>query len=362
MRNFLLKPFSLFSSWLALLAMGLGMGLVSLALNAALGPAYAQSSDGVIIMYHRFGDTRYPSTNVTIEQLDAHIEELIAGEYTVIPLWDIAKALAGGDPVPEKAVAITIDDAFRSLYDVAWPRFKEAGFPFTVFVATDAIDREVPDYMTWDELRELAEDGVEIGSQTVTHPHLPDLTKAEVTRELQDSLLRIASEIGKKPRMIAYPYGEASTEVMTVAQAAGYEVGFGQHSGVSYSEANRFYLPRYAINETYGNLDRFRRVINTLPLPARDVSPSDPFISDNAINPPAFGFTLPRAYADLNRLSCYHSQFGRLEDITILGGGRVEVRFPDPFSAGRTRINCTFPAPGGRWRWFGYQFYTDSQR
>lgn len=334
------------------------MSLLGLVVYSNHTPAFAQRADGVIVMYHRFGDTRFPSTNVTVEQLEAHIEELIASDHTVVPLWDIVQALAGGPPVPEKAVAITVDDAFRSLYEVAWPRLKKAGFPFTVFVATDAIDRRVPDYMTWDELREMASAGVEIGSQTVTHPHLPDLGPDAVRTELQDSLLRIASEIGKKPRMIAYPYGEASAAVMALAKSVGFEAGFGQHSGVPYPDANRFYLPRYAINETYGGLDRFRRVINTLPLPARDISPADPYISGPAPNPPSFGFTLPKAFADLARLTCYHSQFGKLDDVTILGGGRVEIRFPEPFGTGRSRINCTFPAPGARWRWFGQQFYT----
>ncbi|MDJ0684115.1 MAG: polysaccharide deacetylase family protein [Alphaproteobacteria bacterium] len=330
---------------------------VAAAVLGAAAPALAAGS-GVIVMYHRFGEDAFPSTSVTVEQFDAHIAELTSGDYTVVPLSRIAAALQNGERLPDRTVAITVDDAFRSLYDVAWPRFRDAGLPFTVFVATAAIDRGAADYMTWDELRELSAAGVEIGSQTVNHPHLPDLSEAEARAELAESFARIQAEIGADPVMLAYPYGEASASVMALARAVGYRVAFGQHSGAPYPDADAFYLPRYPINMNFGGVERFRRVINTLPIAVSDISPSDPYIAPGQLNPPAFGFTLPPDFKGVRDLACYHSAFGKVEEMTLLGEKRVELRFPEPFAAGRNRINCTAPGPTGRWRWFGMQYYT----
>jgi len=337
------------------------IGLPSLAALAGLaigaGPALAASS-GVIVMYHRFGEDRYPSTSVTVEQLESHIQELQSGTYTVMPLAEMMAAVRQGTPLPERAVAITIDDAYRSLYDVAWPRFKEAGLPITVFVATGSVDRNAPDTMTWEELRELHAAGVELGSQTVTHLHMADASDAVNKAELENSARRIAEEIGVKPRFFAFPYGEASAAAKRLAEQAGYETAFGQHSGAVYRGADFMYLPRYPINMAFGGLERFRRVVNTLPLAVTDVHPADPKIGRN---PPDFGFTLPANRAEAIGLACYHSAFGALEGLQRLGERRIEIRFDRPFPEGRNRINCTAPGPTGRWRWFGMQYYVPPQ-
>ena len=75
-----------------------------------------------VIMYHRFGEALYPSTNIRLEQFEAHIAELTSGPYTVLPLPEIVAALAEGRALPERSVGISIDDAFLSIYREAWWR------------------------------------------------------------------------------------------------------------------------------------------------------------------------------------------------------------------------------------------------
>ena len=267
-------------------------------------------------------------------------------------------AIREGTPLPDRAVAITVDDAFKSLYEVAWPRFKEAGLPITVFVSTGPTDRGMADAMTWDQLRDLHAGGAEIAAHTVSHLHMADASESVNREEISNSALRIATEIGEKPVFFAYPYGEASAQALDLVVEAGFEVAFGQHSGVVYKGANLLYLPRYPINVAFGGLDRFRRVINTLPLAVTDVSPEDPKIGRN---PPDFGFTLPENTRESLGLACYHSAFGPLEGMQRLGARRIEIRFDKPFPEGRNRINCTAPGPTGRWRWFGMQYYVSPQ-
>lgn len=312
------------------------------------------ADSAVLLMYHRFGEDQYPTTSVTLEQFDAHLQELKSGDYTVLPLMQIVETLQNGGELPENTVAITIDDAHASLYEHGWPRLKEAGFPFSLFVATETLDQQNSLYMSWDEVRELADAGVYIGSQTVTHLHMADATDAVNARELSLSADRIEAETGKRPTYIAYPYGEASSAVMQASRDTGHVAGFGQHSGVVHTSSEFFYLPRFPMNMTYGDIERFRRVIRTLPLPVEDLLPTDPLITQN---PPAFGFTIPMRLGTLPNLACYHSAFQRLDKMERLGPRRIEIRFEEKFPTGRNRINCTSPGPDGRWRWFGMQYY-----
>ena len=106
---------------------------------SCLGQSNA-ADHAAVLMYHRFGEDKYPSTNIRLDQFDAHLEKLASGDYTVLPLDKIIRHIQDGTELPDRTVAITIDDAYLSVFTEAWPRLKAKGFPFTVFVATDPID------------------------------------------------------------------------------------------------------------------------------------------------------------------------------------------------------------------------------
>jgi len=329
----------------------------------AAQPVLAQSASensAVILMYHRFGEADYPSTNVQLAQLDAHIKTLQDGNFTVLPLPDIIAAFERGETLPDRTIAITIDDAFRSIYEIAWPKFRDAGFPFTVFVATDLVDRGHGNYMTWDQIRELHNAGVTIGNHSVTHPHLPDRDMAVVRREIVNAQTRLTEELGVAPTLFAYPFGEASREIADLVADLGFVAGFGQHSAVAFAEHDRYYLPRFALNENFGGIERFELIANALPLRAMDLTPADPTLRGN--NPPAFGFSLDPVPGDIGRLNCFAFAQGAI-DVTLqrLGGTRIEVRLAEPIPRGRGRINCTMPAEDDRWRWFGMQYYVPAR-
>ena len=307
-----------------------------------------------IIMYHRFGESRYPSTNVTLEQFDTHLEHLKNGGYTVLPLPQIINTLRAGELLPDKTVAITIDDAYRSVLEHAWPRLRDAGFPFTLFVATSPIDRELRSYMSWDDLRFLQEQGVTIGSQSHTHPHMHRLSDEQVRNELETSNQRFIEELGFRPELFAYPYGEYSNFVIDIVREMGFTTAFGQNSGIMHADSDFFELPRFAFNETYGTLSRLKLAVDGLPLKVTDLTPSDMVISQN---PPIYGFTLDADMQPASQLRCFASSYGKLE--VVLLGSRVEVRTPGPLPSPRSRINCTMPAADNRWRWFGRQFLTE---
>ena len=323
---------------------------------AALGagtPAWCDDS-AVVFMYHRFGESETPSTNIRLDQFERHIGELSTGNYTVLPLEEIVAAFREGRALPDRTVAITIDDAYLSVYTEAWPRLKAAGLPFTLFAATRAIDQGLRGYMNWNQIRDLVKDGVAIGHHSASHLSMTKASRGRNLAELDEASGRFRAELGFVPRIFAYPFGEASAEARRVVMEAGFEAAFGQHSGVAYAGHDRFYLPRFALNERYGTEARFALAANALPLRVSDVTPADPLI---AVNPPNFGFTVEPGLDGLHRIACYASNSTSAAQIERLGERRFEIRLGEPFPAGRARINCTMPAAEGRWRWFGTQFF-----
>jgi peptidoglycan/xylan/chitin deacetylase (PgdA/CDA1 family) len=315
----------------------------------------AERSAASILMYHRFGEADLPSTNIRLEQFRAHVATLAGEGFTVLPLPEVVAALRAGRPLPDRAVAITVDDAFASVHDRAWPILRQAGMPFTVFVATGMVG--APGYMTWDDLREMAAAGVTIGAHGDAHAHMPALTPAAQKADMDAMQAAFETHLGQRPSLFAYPYGEADAAALALAEASGFDAAFGQHSGVATS-GERFYLPRFALNEHYGNLDRFRRVAAALPIPAEDLTPDSPTIGADA-NPPRFGFTVtdPAVVRRLGALTCFGPD-GQPTRTEILGP-RVEVRLDKALPPGRGRVNCTLPGSGetaGRWHWRGTLF------
>ncbi|MCZ6637745.1 MAG: polysaccharide deacetylase family protein [Alphaproteobacteria bacterium] len=342
--------------YIAALAVVVGFTHFAAAADGARQTAQAAKQEppsAMVVMYHRFGEQALPSTNIGLDQFESHLAELTLGKHVVRSLDEIVSALKAGGSLNDRTIGISIDDAFLSVYREAWPRLREAGLPFTLFVATDAVDRGGKGYMNWDQIRELARAGVTIGNQTASHPHLPMLTPKQVKQELDKSQRRFERELGMRPSLFAYPFGEASSAVMAAIRAAGFTAAFGQHSGVLHGKSDFAYLPRFAMNEHYGSLSRFRQAADALPLHATEITPLDPTLGPN---PPAFGFTVGESVSGLGRLACYSSVHGKLAH-ERLGQRRFEVRTPAAFGPGRARINCTLPAGAGRWRWFGMQFF-----
>ncbi len=307
-----------------------------------------------VLMYHRFGEDSLPSTSVRLAQFDAHLAELTSGRYQVLALPEILARLRAGEALPDHAVAITIDDAALSVYQEAWPRLKAAGLPVTIFVSTQPLDLGLPSYMSWDQLREIAADPlVTIGNHGHSHAHMAWLGAAAQRDEIDKATARFQAELGATPEIFAYPYGEASLALRQTVIDAGFTAALGQHSGAMGEITDRYNLPRFPLNEAYGDMDRFRLVANALPLPVDGITPADMSLRSAAQNPPNFGFTVAADLGNLSGLNCFASA-GEPEMMRL--DQRIELRFTTALPAGRVRINCTLRDDSGRWRWFGTQF------
>ncbi len=318
--------------------------------------AFAQDEDSaVIIMYHRFGEGNFPTTNVTLEQIDQHIEELSKDIYNIVPLRTIIDAMKKGSKLPPRTIAITIDDGYLSVFEKAWPRFKAANLPFTLFISTESVNDQNESSMTWDQIRELdAEPLVEIGHHGHAHAHMTEISASDALADLQVADTIYEQELGYVPDIFAYPYGEYSDTLIQAISSKNYQAAFAQYSSTLDSKNNIMTLPRFAFNENYADIDRFKLIVNSRALKVRDVLPRSASLETN---PPAVGFTVDETIEGLGAMSCFPSHMSEPAKVNRIGNNRIEIRFDTPFPRGRHRINCTMPGPDNRWYWFGMPFF-----
>ncbi len=316
----------------------------------------AEDKSAVVLLYHRFGEDGLPSTNIKLDQFDAHISELLNGGYTVVALSEVVRRLKAKEPFAEKTIAITVDDAYKSVLTNGWPRLKAAGLPMTLFVSTDPVDQRNPNYMSWDDIRQLRSEGVEIAHHTASHLHMIHAGGAASGADIARATARFEAELGAVPPLFAYPYGEYDPALEKQIEELGYTAAFSQYSGPAAHWSDLYSLPRFPINERFGGMDRFRLIVGTTALPVDDIAPINPVINEER-NPPVFGFTVDNTVRNLSAMACYPSHLGRAAELVRLNGNRVEVRFKEAFPKGRNRINCTMPAGDGRWYWLGRFFY-----
>lgn len=318
--------------------------------GAASATRAADPTSAVVFAYQHFGDDPDPASTIAIELFEAHVRELRSGGYTVLPVPEIVAALRDGKALPDHAVGITIDDAHASVYDIAWPRLRAAGLPFTLFVSSETVEQGST-RMSWAQLRELAAAGVTIGNQTASYARLIGEDRAYTVGQIRRAQEQLRAMLGETPSMFAYPYGESTTALRELVAGLGFEAAFGLQSGVAHAGADRFALPRFPLNDAFGSIERFRLSADALPLLVSDVVPAD---AVPARNPPEVGFMVDPTMGELDQLACFASGVGRVT-LEITSTRRVELRLTEALATGRTRFNCTLPTSDGRWRWFGLQ-------
>lgn len=333
--------------------------LLLLLLLAASATA-AAASHAVVFMYHRFGEDAYPSTSIHLAQFDAQLDHLARNGYTVWPLERIVEHVLHNRPLPDRTVALSVDDAYLSVYQHAWPRLRARGWPLTVFVSTDHLDARLPGYMSWAQVREMHAAGVRFTNHGASHDSLAERRRGEDDRaweqraraDIERAQRRLREELGtgvdRTPRLFAYPYGEYDTRAAELVRRLGY-IGFGQHSGAIGPLSDRRALPRYPMAEAYAEIEAFARKAASLPLPVTAATPWDPRVSDN---PPSLTLTLQQP---LPGIACYNAA-GQALPITWLDPAqtRLRVQAAEPLLPGRSRYNCTAPAADGRWYWYSH--------
>lgn len=323
----------------------------------SVAPLWANNS-AVVLTYHRVGEDSVPSTNVRVEQFEEQLDYLEKNNFNVWPLVKILDAYDQGETLPPRTVAITLDDAYLSVYLEAFPRLQARNFPFTVFVSTDSVDKRHKGYMSWSQLKALKDAGVIIANHSKSHPYMVRYLEGEdeksyrqrIRDEIELAQQRLVDELGVTPKLFAYPYGEYSEEVMAVVGALGY-VGIGQHSGAIDEQSLRLALPRFPINEQYSNINDIALKLKTYPMQLESQSIIDPvWLGKQA---PQLEILLGNSVTGLAELACYASGQGRM-NIEWLDrkAGHFAIQAAKSLSGGRHRYTCTAPDKARRYQWF----------
>lgn len=333
----------------------------------ALGsmPLLARARPGehaVVLLYHHVATDTPASTSLDPSTFDAHLNYLADHHFHVWSLTRILDHIRADEPIPEDTVALTFDDAYASVFSEAYPRLKRRGWPFTVFVSTDYIDKHYKGYMTWDQLREVARNGGEIGNHSRSHPHLVRRRQGEsragwrrrVREQISGAQGRLEAEIPDPIKVFAYPYGEYSAPLEAIVAELGFR-GMGQQSGAVGRVSDMRALPRFPMAGGYGAMKQFVIKVRTRPLPVTVLSPKDPFLGGGPMRP-ALRLRLGRGPFRLKGLACYASGQGRMDLDWIDRKERVVQVIPRKAltAGGRFKYNCTAPSTERRDVYFWY--------
>ena len=141
-------------------------------------------NSAVVFMYHKFDIPKYPSTNITLDQFEKHLNLFSQSKYNVKSLDYIVDTIINDGNLPNNTIGISVDDADRSFLTTAWPKLKEKGFPVTLFVTTSTINENNKNFLNWNEIRQLKAEGVVIGAHSHTHEHMANYTLEELKKEI----------------------------------------------------------------------------------------------------------------------------------------------------------------------------------
>ena len=286
--------------------------------------------------------------------MEVFVEQIEMIKNANYEFYDIQEFIDNfNQPKNEKRILITIDDAFSSFYEIAWPFLKENRIPFILFVSTEPVGNK--GYMTWDQIREIEQESYGyIGHHSHTHDYLIEKSKEDFIKDIEIASKIFLKELGYVPNLFSYPFGEYS-KFMKDYISENFSFAFGQHSGVIDLNKDKYELPRFPINENYGELDRFKSIINFFPLEFKNLIPEEKKLS-NKNNPPEFEVEFFENQKNLNNINCYSNEGNNwAKSNTNFLNNKLTIKFRDTFTPRRGRVNCSLN-DNGKWRWFGVQF------
>ncbi len=305
-------------------------------------------------MYHRFEENKYPSTNIRINDFEEHIKMIKESGIKFVNPAKFEDELNNNKK--ERKVLLTIDDGYQSFYDNAWPILKKSKIPFILFVSTREVGKK--GYMNWENIKEIEKNNfVEIGNHSHTHEYLIDFSDDEIESDLKKSISIFKENLGKNSIFFSYPFGEYSSSLKNIVIKLGFKYAFGQHSGVVDYTKNFFEMPRFPINEKYGEKDRFKTILKTLPFPFKSIQPEERFI-DNKNNPPKVKIEFYENLENLKNINCFSNENDKWRNskINFVDKNELRINLEGQFITERGRINCSLREKNGFYRWLGIQF------
>ena len=338
------------------------LSIVSLGLMCPLTSLASNSFN--ILLYHHISSTMPRSTSLSAQEFEGHLEYLKQNDYTVVDLASAITAVQQGTELPEKAIVITFDDAWRNIYEQGLPLLQQYDYPFTVFVNTDPVDQNNRHAMTWDMLRDLKKQGVTLANHTRDHDYLVrkpmynDQWLAATLDNINYAQQRLTDELGPVPKWLAYPFGEYNDQLKLALKNRGY-IAFGQQSGGVAEFSDWQALPRFPAAGRYSNLQSLKTKFASQPLPANYTAFTNPVIRTDQgdQSQPLLEVELTKAQklGVRQQLSCFI--VGERQMPNWQGKMNFTVQANKSLVKGRNRYNCTAPIWGQKnYYWMSHQW------
>lgn len=311
-------------------------------------PAIDQNAQVVIFGYHRFvNSVRRPDTEITPQAFEAQMQELKNKNISVIPMQDFLAWRRGEKAIPSKSAILTFDDGWKSQHEVAWPILKKFNYPVTLFIYTEGIRPghfSGGESMSWDQLAEMRDAGVDIQGHTATHSDLrkpydkvakkklnPQEYEEWLEKEIAGSKQMIEQKLGVKVNCFAVPYGFHNDHIRDVVTKAGYEALF-----TVYGQPITMHTPLNSVGRYLMEANKPKTFSDAVAAIATTASgPSVAEVSSsNLQTQPADGETIknPLPLIKANIASLGTIDPGTMPEMRVSGLGKVDSSF-DPKSS-----------------------------
>mgnify|MGYP006280486417 FL=1 len=310
------------------------------------------------LIYHHFGrEDTYPSTSVSVEQFEKHLAYLKKNDYTVLTLGQALDRLYGKAALAEKTAVLTIDDGYRSVWENARPLLDKYGFAATLFISTGNVGGS--NYLTWEEIQKLENQGFEIGNHSHSHTYFLNKPKDQIAEAFEKDLKKADEQfrkhLGRVPDLYAYPFGEYTPEMMEVLKAHGYRAAAAQRSGVIHGCSSRYALPRFPMNYSYGDMEGFSNKMGMNALAVLEAQPESPLLAKNS--PPRLTLRIDEKNINPDGLQCFVNGRGAcdMKKKWRNGGLILTVRATERLTDRRNLYTITAPSTdGSRWHWYSH--------
>lgn len=307
----------------------------------------------VILQYHHISSSTPAVSSISPEDFRQHMDYLLDNDFVILPLEEVLDALQNKRSLPDRTAVITFDDGYTSVYEEAYPLLREYDWPFTVFVTAGLVSSNSRLYASWDQLREMGNNGATLANHTMSHPYFLDRPREQngtqwlsgIRAEILEAEEKIETETGQSHRLLAYPYGEYNPEIQALVRELGF-VGIGQQSGPVNATSDFTALPRFPFGGIYVGMNSYRVKVNSLAFNLDEVEPQSPVTEEGS--PSAFIRFLPGDY-NLSQLGCFNNDQS-IEVSAEDGGYRIRTHIDN--TSRRFRYNCTAPGPEGRYFWY----------
>ncbi|WP_353518073.1 polysaccharide deacetylase family protein [Thalassotalea sp. SU-HH00458] len=340
------------------------MKIIQFSLLITLFSFTMNGAAAVILQYHHVSDDSPASTSISPAQFEAHMQYLADNSFRVVPLSELMNSIKKQQAIPDKTVAITFDDAYLDILTQGKPILDKFNYPFTIFINPGIINQNSSQYLSWLQLKKMADDGVIIANHGFNHDsfaRIPkNLTEAEWLDHLK-TLLNQAEKIieentGQSWRYFAYPYGEYTPAIQRMLKEHDF-IAFSQQSGAVGFGTDLTAVPRFPASKPYDNLTTLRDKLHALPFSMTLTDESTETIYPiNSLESSTFNVIVD----DFNKsqLNCYVTGIGR-QNIDWQTENSFMITFNAPLPSGRVRANCTAPSKSkpGRYYWYSKPWF-----